>query len=145
MTATGASAIRGSAFQPSAIGFGFPRLVPERPDPELQAPVPVTCHPEWTRCLAACQRASRTPHGPRPRLLRSSSPCQRIPAASGRLDFKIRTGFRQGQLRDGEAGQGLIETLRDFAPERRDLRSGSALERDLGLDEFWFHDREHLL
>jgi len=46
VTATGASAIRGSAFQPSAIGFGFPRLVPGRPDSELLAPAPVTCHPE---------------------------------------------------------------------------------------------------
>ena len=45
MTATGASAIQELALQPSAIGFGFPRLVPERPEPELPAPVPVTSHP----------------------------------------------------------------------------------------------------
>jgi len=45
VTATGASAPQGSALQLSAIGFGFPRLVPERPEPELLAPVPVTCHP----------------------------------------------------------------------------------------------------
>ena len=47
VTATRASAIRVSAFQPSAIGFGIPRLVPERLAPELLDPVPVTCHPEW--------------------------------------------------------------------------------------------------
>jgi hypothetical protein len=44
VTATGASAIQESAVQPPAIGFGFPRLVPERPDSELLAPAPVTCH-----------------------------------------------------------------------------------------------------
>ena len=36
-----------SAVQPSAIGFRTPRLIPERLAPELQAPAPVTCHPEW--------------------------------------------------------------------------------------------------
>ena len=47
MTATGASAPQDSAVQPSAIGFGFPRLIPERPEPELPAPVPVTRHPKY--------------------------------------------------------------------------------------------------
>ena len=44
-------------------------------------------------------------------LLRSSSPCQQIPAASGRSDFKIRTGFRERQLGDREAGERFVETL----------------------------------
>ena len=29
----------------SGLGFGFPRLTPERPEPKLLAPVPVTYHP----------------------------------------------------------------------------------------------------
>jgi hypothetical protein len=44
--ATWASAIQESAFQPSAIGFWFPRLTPERLAPEPPAPVVVTRHPE---------------------------------------------------------------------------------------------------
>ncbi len=46
MTAIGASAIQASVFQPSAIGFGFLRLTPERPESERPAPVPVTSHPK---------------------------------------------------------------------------------------------------
>jgi len=44
VTATRASAPRESAFQLSAIGFGFPWLAPERPDPELLVSVAVTRH-----------------------------------------------------------------------------------------------------
>jgi hypothetical protein len=41
---TGASAIQESAYQPSAIGFWFLRLFPERPEPELPTAVAVTRH-----------------------------------------------------------------------------------------------------
>lgn len=44
VTATRASAPRESAFQLSAIGFGFPWLAPERPEPELLVSVAVTRH-----------------------------------------------------------------------------------------------------
>jgi len=44
VTATWASAIQESAYQPSAIGFWFPRLIPERPEPELPSAVAVTRH-----------------------------------------------------------------------------------------------------
>jgi hypothetical protein len=33
-----------SAVQPSAAGFGFPRLMAEMPTPESPTPVPVTRH-----------------------------------------------------------------------------------------------------
>ena len=46
MTATGASAIQESAFQPSAIGFWFQPLIPERLAPELTEPVAITRHPK---------------------------------------------------------------------------------------------------
>ena len=46
MTATGASAIQESAFQPSAIGSWFRRLIPERLAPELPEAVAVTRHPK---------------------------------------------------------------------------------------------------
>jgi hypothetical protein len=42
VTATAASAIRESAFQPSAFGFRFLQLIPERLEPELPATVAVT-------------------------------------------------------------------------------------------------------
>jgi hypothetical protein len=46
VTATGASAILESAYQPSAIGSWFLRLIPERLAPELPEPVAVTRHPK---------------------------------------------------------------------------------------------------
>jgi len=46
VTATGASAIQESAFQPSAIGSWFRRLTPERPEPELPTAAAVTRHPK---------------------------------------------------------------------------------------------------
>ena len=71
--------------------------------------------------------------------------CPLASASPKRSNLEIRTGLGQRELGDGEAGERLIETLRDFAPERRDLGSGGALQRNLGGDEFRFHDREHLL
>ena len=62
-----------------------------------------------------------------------------------RSDLEIRARLGQRELGDGEAGERLVETLGDFAPERRDLGSGGALQRDLGGDEIRLHDREHLL
>jgi hypothetical protein len=46
VTATGASAIQESAYQPSAIGSRILRLIPERLEPELPEPVAVTRHPK---------------------------------------------------------------------------------------------------
>ena len=44
VTAIGASAIRESAFQPSAAGSRFPQLMAEQPEPDFPTPVAVTCH-----------------------------------------------------------------------------------------------------
>jgi len=46
VTATGASAIQESAFQPTAIGSWFLWLIPERLAPELPAAAAVTRHPK---------------------------------------------------------------------------------------------------
>ena len=47
MTAIRASAIRESAFRPSAAGSRIPQLMAEQPIPVSPTPVPVTCHLEW--------------------------------------------------------------------------------------------------
>jgi len=60
VTATRASAPQESALQPSAIGFGFPRLVPERLAPELLVPVPVTCHPRMNSLLRRSAQISKS-------------------------------------------------------------------------------------
>ena len=80
-------------------------------------------------------------------------PCHRVPlptcplasASPKRSDLEIVARVGQRELSDGEAGERFVETLRDFAPERRDLGSGGALQRDLGVDELGLHDGEHLL
>jgi hypothetical protein len=46
VTATEASAIQESAYQPSAIGSWFLRLTPERLAPEFPEPAAVTRHPK---------------------------------------------------------------------------------------------------
>ena len=60
----------------------YPRQVDAMSSHPYPIPPPATrgCHPPSYLCFAACQRASMSPRGLRPRLLRSSSPCQQFPA-----------------------------------------------------------------
>jgi len=57
VTATGASAFRVSAVQPSAAGSSFPLLVAERPIPEPPTPVAVTRHLKLGSLLHLCTGA----------------------------------------------------------------------------------------
>ena len=62
MTATRASAFRGSAVQPSAAGSGFLRLMAEKPKPEFPMLVAVTRHLEMFLTFAPLHRPEADLH-----------------------------------------------------------------------------------